>query len=65
MEELDLTALHGSYLKGRFSSGLAGTKATKQFGDLTGKQLHVHVPCELMHNNHNQMKLKLVCENSD
>ena len=46
-------------LKGRFSSGLEGASAIKWFGDLTGTQ-----PCELMHNNHNQMKTELVWENS-
>ena len=42
-------------LKERISSGLEGASAIKSFGDLTGKQ-----PCELMHNKHNQMKIKLV-----
>ena len=44
-----------TFLKGRFSSGLEGASAKTYFGDLTGKQ-----PCELMHNNHNQVKIKLV-----
>ena len=39
-------------LKGRFGSGLEGASAIQQIGNLTGKQ-----PCELMHNNHNQMKI--------
>ena len=47
-------------LKGRFSSGLEGASAIKQFDDLTGKQ-----PCEPMHNNHNQVKIKLVWQKSD
>ena len=41
-------------LKWRISSGLEGASAIKSFGDLTGKH-----PCELMHNNHNQMKTKV------
>ena len=46
-------------LKGRFSSGLEGASAIKWFGDLTGER-----PCELMNNNHNQMKINLVWQNS-
>ena len=42
-------------LKGKFSSGLEGASAIKQIGGLTREQ-----PCEVMHNNHNHMKIKLV-----
>ena len=48
-------------LKERISSGLEGASARTIFGDLTEKQ-----PCKLMHNHnfYNQMKIKLVWENS-
>ena len=45
--------------KGRIRSGLEDASAIKKFGDLTGKQ-----PCEMVYNNHNQMKIKFVWENS-
>ena len=41
--------------RGGSLGGLEGASAIKSFGDLTGKQ-----PYELMHTDHNQVKIKLV-----
>ena len=45
--------------RGFLRGGGGGTRHPVLCGDLTGKQ-----PCELIHNNHNQVKLKLVRQKS-
>ena len=52
------TKYHFRILKGRINSGLEGASAIQKFGNLTGKK-----PCELMHNNHTQIEIKLDWEN--